>query len=86
MATASEYPPAEFCRKYGRLLAPHGTLLTPERAFAAYKGGDAQVKEKTRRALKVTVKRLGRSARACVACGKPAGECGARRCGPDVLY
>ena len=85
MATPSEYPPAEFCRKYGRLLAPNGALLSPERAFALYKGADEHVQEKTRKALKVTLKRLRRSARVCVACGKPAGEWVLWRRGRDVL-
>ncbi|XP_043198325.1 putative protein MSS51 homolog, mitochondrial isoform X2 [Amphibalanus amphitrite] len=72
MAATVEYPPAEFCRKYGRLLAPNGALLRPQRAFAAYKGADGQVREKTQKAFKVTLKRLRRSARVCVVCGKPA--------------
>lgn len=67
-----EYPPGNFREKYKEYLAPKGTLITPQKAFANKKLGSS-AEELIRKAFKITFKKLRKMRSACAACGKKEG-------------
>lgn len=76
--TVNDYPPAAFCSKYEKFLAPHGLLLPPKQVLRNKKLGEGAEKN-LRKAFKITVTKLKKMRDSCAACGrKPenAIECG----------
>ena len=56
--TGEKYPPSEFSQKYASVLAPQGKLLSPKDVFGEGKPFGDDVKERTKEAFKLTVKKL----------------------------
>ncbi|KAK4312113.1 hypothetical protein Pmani_016406 [Petrolisthes manimaculis] len=85
----NEYPPRSFSEKYQKYLAPHGVLISPQKALKNKKLGN-QAEDTLRKAFKITIKKLKKMKTSCANCNMNEGvsvECmwcqGVRYCSEE---